>query len=209
MTLPATTEGQHFRKTPLDCVNYSKELSKRMHILKESKFQPFHYWPCPPMQQGSHEAGVQSTLWVELRKGQTATLCAAISNSWVLHHHATLRPYNTQCLLWAWAAGSWAGRCHSLGQCHFLPYRPDTTVVQPAVHKCLPSTFLPFPQPNRRVFLFMAMEGIWPITLHQGQSPPGHGIGLWWQVWSLAKAGAGTPEGSTPVAWLGRMWHVM
>lgn len=76
----------------------------------------------------------------------------------------------------AWGAESWTGRasclCHCVGQCKVSPCHPGQRVVQyqPRIPECLPFTILPFPQPIRGVLLFMALEGLWPPTLHQGKS---------------------------------------
>lgn len=72
--------------------------------------------------------------------------------------------------------------CRGLRQCQLSPWCPYTRVVQhqPAIHKCLPSTIQPFPQPNRRVFLCVAVKGLWPKLIYQGNSLTGNGIALWW-----------------------------
>lgn len=78
--------------------------------------------------------------------------------------------------IWRRGEGEASCLCRSLGQRQFSPWCPDTRVVrhQPAIHKCLPSTIRPFLQATRRLCLCMAVEGIWPKTLHHGKSPTGH-----------------------------------
>ncbi len=43
--------------------------------------------------------GQRAIVEVPGQRGGNVTFCAAISNHGVLHHHVTLRPYNTQHLL--------------------------------------------------------------------------------------------------------------
>ncbi|XP_049336457.1 uncharacterized protein LOC125802431 [Astyanax mexicanus] len=49
--------------------------------------------------RGRNVIGQRAIVTVPGQRGGNVTLCAAISNHGVLHHHATLGPYNTQHLL--------------------------------------------------------------------------------------------------------------
>ena len=55
---------------------------------------------------GRNIIGQRAIVGVPGQRGGNVTLCAAISNHGVLHHHATLGPYNTEHLL-TFLGGLW------------------------------------------------------------------------------------------------------
>ncbi len=132
--------------------------------------------------RGRNVIGHRAIVCVPGQRGGNVTLCAAISNHGVVHHHANLGPYNTHQLL------------------IFLNHMRDALLGQQDEHpiyvvvwdnvsfhralqvfyQSLPSTVLPFPKPHWGILLLMVVEGIWTPTLHQGKSPASHGTCLWW-----------------------------
>lgn len=120
-------------------------------------------------------------------------LCAATSTHGVLHHHATLGPYNAQHLLTFLSdlRDVVLGRKQ---QDHEQVENPvyvilwDNISFHHAVHirKWFTSTenssqFAVHHMPHTWTqWIFKSVEGLWPPTLHQGESPAGRETGLWW-----------------------------
>ncbi len=165
--------------------------------------------------------GHRAIVGVPGQRGGNVTLCAAISNHGVVHHHANLGPYNTHQLL------------------NFLNHMRDALLGQQDEHpiyvvvwdnvsfhralqvrewfnmnqgfiKSLPSTVLHFPKPHWGILLLMAWEGIWTSTLHQGKSPASHGTCLWWhRCGGMPSLDTACQGFFSPVAWPDKMWPVM
>lgn len=105
------------------------------------------------------------------QSGGNITHCAAITQNGVLHRHAHMGPYNTALIL------TFLDQLHNitaanqidhmqynccLGQCVFPPLCSGSELVSATstFHRPISSTILSIPQPYRRVFLGMAVEGI-------------------------------------------------
>ena len=75
---------------------------------------------------------------------------------------------------------SYAIHC-CLGQCVFPSLCSGSELVSATstFHRLISSTILSIPQPYRRVFLGMAVEGIWSPSPGWGTPHPSHGGGLW------------------------------
>lgn len=102
----------------------------------------------------------------------TISLCTAIAQNGVLHHHANIVPYNTALVL------TFLDRLHSIVTA-VKPNRPDAIHCQQGlcifplvssglklvsstspIYSPTPFTILPLPKPHQRVFLHMAVEGL-------------------------------------------------
>ncbi|XP_056441214.1 uncharacterized protein LOC130378498 isoform X1 [Gadus chalcogrammus] len=123
--------------------------------------------------RGRNIIGHRAIVNVPGQRGGNITLCAAITQNGVLHRHAHMGAYNTALILLLRILGpiaqhnssksnkSYAIHC-CLGQCVFPSLCSGSELVSATstFHRLISSTILSIPQPYRRVFLGMAVEGI-------------------------------------------------
>ncbi len=138
--------------------------------------------------RGRNIIGHRAIVNVPGQRGGNITLCAAITQNGVLHRHAHMGPYNTALILTfldqlhniTASNRSYAIHC-CLGQCVFpmLCSGSELVLATSTFHRPISSTILSIPQPYRRVFLGMVVEGIWSPSPGWGTPHPSHGGGLW------------------------------
>ncbi len=140
--------------------------------------------------RGRNIIGHRAIVNVPGQRGGNITLCAAITQNGVLHQPCPYGPlqHSTHTYILGPIAQhnssksnrSYAIHC-CLGQCVFPPLCSDSELVSATstFHRPISSTILPIPQPYRRVFLGMAVEGIWSPSPGWGTPHPSHGGGLW------------------------------
>ncbi len=120
--------------------------------------------------RGRNIIGHRAIVNVPGQRGGNITLCAAITQNGVLHRHAHMGPYNTALIL------TFLDQLHNITAANQIDHMQYIVVwdnvsfhrcsgselvsATSTFHRPISSTILSIPQPYRRVFLGMAVEGI-------------------------------------------------
>ncbi len=144
--------------------------------------------------RGRNIIGQRAIVEVPGQRGGNITMCAAITHHGVIHHHATLGPYNTAHLI------TFLDTLHNtlippdqvdgpeqlryvviLGQRKFPQGCSDSQLVHcpPMLFSCLSPSIVSIPQSYWGIFFCLEMESVWPKSTNAYTSSPSYGGRMW------------------------------